>query len=126
MGRTQPSPEEAIAHLLWLACIEIRHIAARGRNAATTEPEGPAKNGYERIRAIADACHNLPMLLGQSRKRVRRRAAVRQLEYLWKTATDEQLAWLHAGLDKIEYDYSNLDALRLEWTNKLRAEGLLP
>jgi hypothetical protein len=123
--RSQTSPEEAIARLLWAACIDIRHMAARGRNATASASTDPDDNYYERIRVIADACHNLPILLGTARRRVRRRAAVRQLEYLWKTASDEQLAWLHAKLDKIGYDYAELDALRAKSIEELRAAGLL-
>jgi hypothetical protein len=101
-------------------------MAARGRNAAANEATGPDDNYYERIRVIADACHNLPILLGTARRRVRRRKAVRQLEYLWKTASEEQLAWLHTRLDKANYDYASLDALRSESIEKLRADGFLP
>jgi hypothetical protein len=125
MRRSETSPEEVIAYLLYWACIDIRHLAARGRNATASTSTDPDDNYYERIRLIADACHNLPILLGTARRRARRRAAVRRLEYLWKSASDEQLVWLHTRLDRINYDYAELDAIRAKSIEELRAAGLL-
>jgi hypothetical protein len=123
--RSQTSPEEVIAYLLYWACIDIRHMAARGRNAIASSSTDTDDNYYERIRLIADACHNLPTLLGTARRRARRRDAVRRLQYLWKTASDEQLLWLHSRLDRINYDYAALDAIRAKSSEELRAAGLL-
>jgi hypothetical protein len=103
--RQQPSPEEAIAHLLYTACVEIRSMAGR-------RPSHDPAESIDDIRAIADTCHNLPLCLGHTSKRLRRRAANRQLGYLWRSAETRKIEWVRTKLDKIGYDYADLDRLR--------------
>src|SRR3954462_15125499 len=104
MRTRRPSPEQAVAHQLTVAFIQIRATAGQRR------PLGqPALHQGEDfvlwIRELADACHNLPGSLGHRRRRVRRQRAAAQLEYLWKVASPKQLGWARDQLDRIGYDY---------------------
>jgi hypothetical protein len=117
--RQQPSPEEAIAHLLYTACVEIRSMAGR-------RPSHDPAESIDDIRAIADACHNLPLCLGHTSKRQRRQAANRQLGYLWRSAETKKIEWVRTSLDKIGYDYADLDRLREQTLADLKAREVLP
>ncbi|TDB81430.1 hypothetical protein E1264_32715 [Actinomadura sp. KC216] len=107
--------------LLSIAALDIRAMASRRR----TYGDHPADDYHERIRSLADACHNLPGPLHIRHKRERRRAADNTLEYLWKTASDTQVAWMRITLGKIGFNYRHLDDLRARTIKDLHTQGLL-
>ena len=125
MRARRPSPEQAVAHLVSVAFMQIRATAARRR------PQGqPAQHQCEDfalwIRELADACLNLTGSLGHERRRERRKRATAQLGYLWKVASPRQLGWACDQLDRIGYDYGDLMRLRDQSHAKLREDGHLP
>jgi hypothetical protein len=109
--RRETSLDRDVAVLLAAeAFIEIRHLAWRRLQ------DGPPDEDLERIRFVADLCHNLPGIArprprrpsrdGTSGTSSERAMARRPMSWTWNTATPDGRAWM---LRRIEQD-------RRSWT----------
>jgi hypothetical protein len=88
--------------LCQIAFIEIRTSAYLRRESSLSGVELGHGDYLEHIRAIADACHNLP---GGPPSEADAR---RRLAYLWRTASEQQRAWNRATLTKESIDADRL------------------
>jgi hypothetical protein len=89
-----------------LAFIEIRVTAYMFRRELQGEELSGALSRIERIRMIADICHNLPGDFRPGSDRERERRAVESLKFhLRDLAPDDQAAqWVRTNLDVVGYD----------------------
>jgi len=71
------------------------------------EPElaGDSVAALERIRMIADACHNLPGSIGPTR----RDSSPDPFAWAWQTASSDQREWLAQVLRSLDLDTAWLD-----------------
>lgn len=116
--RRQPPPEDAIAHLLYIACVEIRSLAGR-------RPSHDPAESIPDIRAIADTCHNLPPCLGIATGA----DDVEPLAVNSGTSGEPPLLKDCLGAKEARQDrlrHADLDRLRDQSILNLKARGLLP
>ncbi|GGV16888.1 hypothetical protein GCM10010182_42300 [Actinomadura cremea] len=125
MRSHSPHADEAAAHLMSVAFMQIRTMAGRRKPSGFPEPVDSEDFAWH-IRALADACSPLPGTLHRGTVRQRRREAAARLEDLWVVAQPDVLEWARFHLDKIGYDYARLETVRTETHAVLRAEGHIP
>ncbi|WP_394617056.1 hypothetical protein JNUCC0626_46850 [Lentzea sp. JNUCC 0626] len=93
MRRAKTAPW-ALSVLLQWAILEIRTTASTRRVPAGVECD----DYVDRIRMLAEITHQLSPALGLPTDRLRRRTAVRALEWQWTVAPPEARAWIAATL----------------------------
>ncbi|GAA1277693.1 hypothetical protein Psi02_78910 [Planotetraspora silvatica] len=105
------SAQDAVRHLMGMGFIEIRFTTyLMRREMQGEEPSSPLSH-LERIRMIADICHNLPGDFRWSSNQERERRAVESLRFhlrglAYDDSTDSQAAqWVRMQLDEVGYDY---------------------
>jgi hypothetical protein len=81
--------------LLRNALLQIRTMAYLRR-----DPADPTADYVERIRMIADVCHNLPAL-----GRRRWRTDIPPFLFMWLTASEPKRAWLRQQWTEMGYDF---------------------
>lgn len=122
MRRGAPGADEAVSHLMAVAFMEIRTMAGRRRTLSSPAPSD-SDDFTRHIRALADACTHMPLLMSERNPRKRRKRAAEVLESLWVLASPEVLEWTRHHLGRIGYDCAYMDPIRAEAHARLRAAG---
>ncbi|SNT64027.1 hypothetical protein SAMN05216276_11099 [Streptosporangium subroseum] len=108
------SAQDAVRQLMALGFMEIRFTAHLVRQDWQSEEPGTSLSRIERMRMIADICHNLPGDFGPRSDRERERRAVESLRFhlrglAYDDPADRQAAeWVRAQLDAVGYGYLSL------------------
>ncbi|MFJ6247373.1 MULTISPECIES: hypothetical protein [unclassified Streptomyces] len=95
------------------ALLEIRSLA---RRAKTAPQSVPATEAIDRIRVLADFCHDMRGVAGGPAKRTfsrgrppsRREQAIRKrpMSYRWNVASEERRAWILRYIDQTGYKWT--------------------
>ena len=105
------SAQDAVRVLMALGFIEIRFTTHLVRRELEGEDLRSSLSHIERIRMIADVCHNLPGDLSSMSDRERERRAVESLKFHLRglkhddPADGQAAQWVRARLDEAGYDY---------------------
>ncbi|SDL46260.1 hypothetical protein SAMN05421874_12211 [Nonomuraea maritima] len=101
------SAQDAVRDLMALGFIEIRFTTHLLRRELAGDDLSSPLSHIERIRMIANVCHNLPGDLRPTNDRERERRAMESLKsHLRGLEHDGQAAqWVRARLDELGYDY---------------------
>ena len=105
------SAQDAVSDLMALGFIEIRFTTHLVRRELAGEDLSSSLSHIERIRMIANVCHNLPGDFSPTSDRERERRAVESLKFHlrgleYDNPADGQAAqWVRARLDEVGYDY---------------------
>jgi hypothetical protein len=94
----QVAMEEATAHLLPLAFMEIRFLASPLIEDQSLEALVKRR---DQINELADICHGLPGLLGPERRHL----LADGLRYRWRTSSARKRQWIRSRWDHLGYDY---------------------
>lgn len=91
----QDAATDASLLLVADALVQIRTMAYLRRDLSASDDEGEAPGDYpERIRLIADVCHNLPGYLRAETPGT----PLEGLQYAWDNASETQRRWLRETL----------------------------
>ncbi|GAA4599237.1 hypothetical protein GCM10023194_78820 [Planotetraspora phitsanulokensis] len=105
------SAQDAVRHLMGMGFMEIRFTTHLIRREMQEEGPSSPLSYIERLRMIADVCHNLPGDFRWSSDQERERRAVESLRFhlrglVYDDPVDSQAAqWVRTQLDEVGFDY---------------------
>lgn len=116
-GLERGSAQEAIRVLMAKGFIDIRALSHLVKKALADGDMDTALGHLERMRMIANVCHNLPGDFQPRRSKVRERKAIESLRFLLRELDpgDRAAQWVAGQLEDRGFDYVRVLQDRIKW-----------